>query len=252
MFQGGQEVRFGGPVRPDSPADSPPVHSGEKVRPSWGGAPAERNALSRGRPGFRFPHHATPRDGAASPPGPGPDRSHRAGEAGFVLPCREAPHLNIGFASSRIRSRARSSVCRNNRHGRIENPRHLSQQAGLPEDRRAAGREEGVRRKPIFVIQKHDASSLHYDFRLGGRRRAQVLGGSQGSLHRSPGEAAGRAHRGPPAGLRRLRGGDPRGGVRRRDGHRVGRRLLPEPERRTETGTRPSEEAYDHGHPRCG
>ena len=54
---------------------------------------------------------------------------------------------------------------------------------------------------PHFVIQHHAATSDHYDFRLAVDDVLFVLGGAQGALDESEGQAHGPPHRGPSAGL---------------------------------------------------
>ncbi len=56
-----------------------------------------------------------------------------------------------------------------------------------------------------FVIQKHDATRLHYDLQARIRRRLQILGGHQRAVARSARQAARGRGRGPPARLRRFR-----------------------------------------------
>ena len=44
--------------------------------------------------------------------------------------------------------------------------RGLSQKETVHRDPRAGGSSAATHRRRIFVVQKHDASRLHYDFRL--------------------------------------------------------------------------------------
>ena len=93
--------------------------------------------------------------------------------------------------------------------------------------RPAAGRRP-ARGPLLFVVQKHAARRAALRLPPRARRRAQVLGGAQGSLLGSQATSAWRSGRGPPIRLRLLRGRHPGEAVRRRQRDRVGlRRLLP-------------------------
>ena len=89
--------------------------------------------------------------------------------------------------------------------------------------RRPAGEAERARSGHRYLIQKHDATRLHFDFRLEHDGVLALLGGDARAELRPEGQAAGGPRRGPPARLRRLRGDHPRGQLRRRHGDAVGR-----------------------------
>ena len=74
-----------------------------------------------------------------------------------------------------------------------------------PSGERAVKPSEALR----FVIQKHDATRLHFDLRLEWGRRFPVLGDAEGAFAESARPAAGGGGRGPPPRLWRLRGDHP-------------------------------------------
>ena len=111
------------------------------------------------------------------------------------------------------------------RHTPCHAPRGIPPQARLREDARAgAGR--GQRRAPSrggrFVIQRHRATRLHYDFRLEVDGRPRVVGRPQGPDPRPGRPPDGRPRRGPPDRVLRLRGRHPVQAVRRRRRDRLG------------------------------
>ena len=109
-------------------------------------------------------------------------------------------------------------------HGEWE-AQGLSGQARLRQDDRTSGRRRGRRWQPLRRAQ---ALTRPRPLRpaAGARRRAEELGGAEGAVARSGGEAAGGPDRGPSARIYRLRGRHPGGRVWRRADDRLGHRHL--------------------------
>ena len=100
---------------------------------------------------------------------------------------------------------------------------------------RSAASEPGPE-EPIFVVQRHDARRLHYDFRLERKRRARVLGGPEGRAARAGRPRARGPRRGPPARLRDVRGRDPGRGSTAPGRSRSGTRAPTSSSRRSANG----------------
>ena len=91
------------------------------------------------------------------------------------------------------------------------------------DDAGAVRRREARRGAPIFVVQRHDARRLHYDFRLERDGALASLGGAEGRAARARASSALAVHvEDHPLEYATLRGRDPEGPVRRRARSRSG------------------------------
>ena len=68
-----------------------------------------------------------------------------------------------------------------------------------------SARESNPAAKPHFCVQRHDATRLHYDFRLEIGGALKILGRTQGAVAQSGGEGIRGACGRPPHGVRRFR-----------------------------------------------
>src|ERR1700719_292238 len=87
-----------------------------------------------------------------------------------------------------------------------------------------AGRVRRVSRSRNFVVQEHDASRLHYAFRLAAKAPG-ILGSAERALDEPCGQALGREDGGPSARICEVRGRDSARAIRSRngDGLRLGK-----------------------------
>src|SRR6185369_10281425 len=111
--------------------------------------------------------------------------------------------------------------------------RRLPQQARFRQNARTAGNlAQPLEEERQSVLRDPETCREPAALRLpaGGRRRAQIVGGSERSVDGSGRQASRGRNRGSSDGLRRLRRNHPRGRIRRRYRDRLGRRAVPQPE----------------------
>src|SRR5919197_4070113 len=150
------------------------------------------------------------------------------------------PHHENGPASGTQRAFAAGRSGKRARHESTSRSRRVAR--GVPVEAQQGAHARAFRPRPKAAwraqVRGAQARGQQAALRLtaGGGRGAEVVGGAEGTVDRSPRETARHGGGGPSARLRRLWGGGPGGGGRGGLGDRLGRRAVPQPDRARRRG----------------